>query len=142
RVDALALPLKGVEAAFADPSRRAGGERVRRGAAYVPPLLSLLARAHELPLGRLGVKVAPGCRFDSDEIRSALDELALEVELVSERGVCKEAVLWCGGLARADGARRATVIDGAGVHELDGEPQRRGEVGPLAARIGEPDPAV
>jgi hypothetical protein len=71
-----------------------------------------------------------------------LNELALEVELVSERGVCKEAVLWCGGLARADGARRATIIDSAGVHELDGEPLRRADVRPLAAHVGEPDPAV
>jgi hypothetical protein len=87
------------------------------------------------------VKVAPGLRLSEDEVRR-LSEAQVECEFVSERGVCKEAALWCGGLARADGARRATVIDGDGVHSIDGDPARPCGVKPLGRFIGEPDPAV
>jgi SAM-dependent methyltransferase len=139
--DALRVPLEKVSAVFADPSRRGGGERARDGDAYLPPLPALLARASEIPGSRLCVKVAPGLDFDARPLRDAL-QCALEVEVVSERGVCKEAVFWCGDLAREDGARRATVIDRVGAHVLDGDPVLAPDVGTVGSFIGEPDPAV
>jgi hypothetical protein len=66
----------------------------------------------------------------------------MEVELISERGTCKEAVLWCGDFARADGARRATVIGAAGEHVLDGDPSERASLRGFGSFVGEPDPAV
>lgn len=140
--DALAFDLRGLDAAFADPSRRAGGVRVRAAHRYAPPLDATLARAGELPGRRLAVKVAPGLAFDDPALRAALAGAPLEIEVVSERGACKEAVLWCGDLARADGARRATVIEHGGVHVLDGAPSERATVRGFGAFVGEPDPAV
>ena len=140
--DALAFDVRGLDAAFADPSRRPGGIRVRASHRYAPPLDAMLSRAGELPGRRLAVKVAPGLAFDDPIMRAALGDAPLEVELVSERGACKEAVLWCGELARADGARRATVIDAAGVHILDGDASERAPVRGFGAFVGEPDPAV
>jgi SAM-dependent methyltransferase len=141
--DAATLDLAGADAAFADPSRRHENVRTFDAAAYSPPLSALLRRARSLPGGRLCVKVAPGIDFASPAIREELDGLPLEIELVSEHGTCKEAVLWCGEFARADGARRATVIDRAGVHVLDGRASAPvAEQRPLAAYVGEPDAAV
>ena len=140
--DALTFDLRGHDAAFADPSRRPGGVRVRGGQRYAPPLDALLARAAEIEGNRLAVKVAPGLAFDDLTVRASLGSAPLEIELVSERGTCKEAVLWCGDFARADGARRATVIDDSGVHVLDGDPADHAEVRALGKHIGEPDPAI
>jgi len=137
--DALRWPLA-CDAAFADPSRRSARGRERSSSAYQPSLRALLGRAAELPGHALAVKVAPGLRTDPDEIRQACNA-PVELEFVSERGVCKEEVLWCGDLARHHGARRATVIDADGAHELDGSNQRAPSTS-LQRWIGEPDAAV
>lgn len=142
QTNALDMPLTGIDAAFADPSRRAGGKRAPANHAYAPPLESMLSRAHELRGGKLCVKAAPGLDYDSPSIRSMLRGMPLEVEVVSERGTCKEAVLWCGGLAAGDGARSATVIDRDGVHSLMGDPHDAVDTRPLSQYVGEPDPAV
>jgi SAM-dependent methyltransferase len=140
--DALTFDLRGHDAAFADPSRRPAGVRVQAANKYSPRLDAILARAAELPGRRLAVKVAPGLRFDDTGLREPLARAPLEVEVVSEKGTCREAVLWCGDFARADGARRATVIDAAGVHILDGDPAERAAVRGFGTYVGEPDPAV
>jgi predicted RNA methylase len=140
--DALTFDFRELDAAFADPSRRPGGVRVRASHRYAPPLDAMLSRASELPGNTLAVKVAPGLAFDDPTLRAALAGAPLEIELVSERGACKEAVLWCGDLARHDGARRATVIDAAGMHVLDGDESERARVRGFGAYVGEPDPAV
>lgn len=140
--DATEVSLAGVDAAFADPSRRSGGGRIRAAAAYSPPLHALLRRARELPAGRMCVKSAPGTDPADATLAAALGELALEAEFVSERGTCKEAVFWCGALARSDGARRATVIDGVGAHVLDGDPSAVAATSRLLACVGEVDAAV
>jgi SAM-dependent methyltransferase len=142
QANALEVSLAGVDAAFADPSRRAAGVRLRGSDAYAPPLALLLARAGELGNGKLCVKAAPGLDYDAPSIRATLRGLPLEVELVSEHDTCKETVLWCGGFAASDGARRATVIDRDGIHSLTGIPSLAVEVRPLAAYVGEPDPAI
>jgi SAM-dependent methyltransferase len=140
--DALTVDLVGHDAVFADPSRRPGGERVRGAQRYAPRLDALLARAAEVPGRRLAVKVAPGIDFDEPAMRAPLHGAPMEVELISERGTCKEAVLWCGDFARADGARRATVIGAAGEHVLDGDPSERASLRGFGSFVGEPDPAV
>ena len=140
--DAATVPLGDAQAVFADPSRRRGTLRSREGDSYSPPLNSILARAREVPGGRLCVKAAPGLDVASPVVSRALGDLPLEVEIVSERGVCKEATLWCGEFARGDGARRATVIDRDGTHVFDGDPRVSSVVSPLAGFIGEPDPSV
>lgn len=142
RADALTVSLGTADAVFADPSRRSGDRRAKVGSDYAPPLFAVIARAREVPEARLCVKAAPGLDLDAASLRAVLNGAALEVELVSERGVCKEAVLWCGGLARADGARRASVIDHGGTHSMDGDPRVRTPLGPLDAFVGEPDAAV
>jgi SAM-dependent methyltransferase len=139
---ALTISLDGVDAAFADPARRSGAKRVRSADEYVPPLDALLTRAHEIHAGRLCVKAAPGIDFASGNWRGALGNLPLEVEIVSERGVCKEATLWCGGFARGNGARRATVIDAAGTHVLDADDAAPVATAKPCAFLGEPDPAI
>jgi SAM-dependent methyltransferase len=139
--DALRWPLEDMDAAFADPSRRTASGRAKTGADYSPPLRGILARIGDLREAALGVKIAPGLRVTEDALR---DECGAPVELeyISERGVCKEAIAWCGALARRHGARRATVIAADGVHPLDGDPASTPEVRPLQAWLGEPDAAV
>ncbi|HME81950.1 MAG TPA: methyltransferase domain-containing protein [Candidatus Eremiobacteraceae bacterium] len=137
--DALAWPLRH-DAAFADPSRRTAGGRTARADQYEPPLQAIMERAGELKDRALGVKVAPGLRVDADRL-AAMCAAPVELEYVSERGECKEAVIWCGALARGHGARRATVIDAAGTHVLDAQPFRA-VAGDMQRFVGEPDPAV
>ncbi|HKW45125.1 MAG TPA: class I SAM-dependent methyltransferase [Candidatus Eremiobacteraceae bacterium] len=142
QADVLEIDVSRYDAVFADPSRRPGGVRVRRADRYAPPIESLLSRAAEIRGRRLAVKTAPGLNFDDQSWSARLHSAPLEIEVVSERGTCKEAVLWCGELARCDGARRATVIDETGAHILDGDPAAQVEQRPLGNHIGEPDPAV
>jgi SAM-dependent methyltransferase len=140
--DAARVPLDRASAAFADPSRRHGRDRVLDAAEYSPPLASLLARACELPESRLCIKVAPGIDLSDPSIKGALGDAALEAEFISERGTCKEAALWCGAFARDDGARRATAIDSDGAHVFDGDRSVAATVSPVRAFVGEPDPAL
>jgi SAM-dependent methyltransferase len=137
--DALAWALRH-DAAFADPSRRTARGRTLRADQYQPPLDAVLERAQEIKNRALCVKIAPGLRADADRL-SATCGAPIELEYVSERGECKEGVIWCGALSRAHGARRATVIDANGVHVLDAEPYRA-SAGALERFVGEPDPAV
>lgn len=142
QADVLATPLDGADAAFADPSRRRGASRVTSPGDYAPPLREMLARARELPGGRLCVKVAPGIDVADPTVAASLGELPLEVEFVSENGTCKEAALWCGAFARSNGARRAAVIAGDRTHTLDGDLSTTPAVSSILASVGEVDAAV
>lgn len=136
--DLLAEPPPSADALFCDPGRRAGGRRRFDVEAYEPPLSHVLAWRERTPA--LGVKLAPGVDL------AALPADA-EVEFVSLDGELKEAVLWCGPLARAP--RRATVLRSLGdgraeAHELVGSasgPSAPNLSPPLSWLI-EPDPAV
>jgi len=139
--DALTWPLHARDAAFADPSRRSGAKRVAKGSAYRPPLARVLSRARELPGRSLAVKIAPGLRVTEHELNAATGA-PVELEYVSEHGECKEAVVWCGDLARFAGARRATVIDDDGAHSLDALSEHHAPVAQLQRWLGEPDPAI
>jgi len=141
QADALTWPLRGRDAAFADPSRRSGANRAAHPNAYRPPLARVLARARELPGRSLAVKIAPGLRLSERDLKEETGA-PVELEYVSEHGECKEAVVWCGDLARRAGARRATVIAGGGVHMLDAVSEDHAPVAPLQRWLGEPDPAI
>jgi hypothetical protein len=86
------LKEREIHAAFFDPSRRAAGyagrRRVRAAEEYAPPLRWLEAlRAH---VESVCVKVSPAV---ADESIAFPD---VRVEFLSDRGECKEAVLWFG----------------------------------------------
>lgn len=94
-------------AAFIDPGRRAGDQRIFRLDAMDPPLSAVLALLDFVPT--LAVKTLPGIA-DEDIPPEA------EVEFISERGQMKEALLRFGAL-RTGAARRATLLPGP--HHLD-----------------------
>ncbi len=123
--------LPSAAAAFADPARRIGEQRVYRLEQIQPPLSALLRLQAEIPA--LGVKVMPG--VDKSEIPPNCG-----VEFISHEGTCKEAVLWFDGLASAP--IWASVYTATGWRMLtDTTPPPQG---PLAAgmTLHEPDPAV
>ncbi|MCX7790435.1 MAG: methyltransferase domain-containing protein [Chloroflexaceae bacterium] len=127
------------DALFSDPGRRAGGQRRFDVESYDPPLSRVLAWQKRNPA--LAVKVAPGIDL------AALPAEA-EIEFVSLDGELKEAVIWCGPLARA--ARRASLLrtgaDGqVATHTLVAGPGAVHPSVPVAepdAFLYEPDPAV
>lgn len=92
------LGLAGIEAAFIDPARRAGGRRLRTGDSE-PPLEWCFALAAQVP--RVCVKAAPGLPHD-------LVPGGWEAEFVAVGRALKEALLWSPGFATT--TRRATVL--------------------------------
>jgi SAM-dependent methyltransferase len=129
--DALTLPLPGVQAAFADPARRADGRRYLDPEDYTPPLSALRARwPADFPLV---VKIAPGVA------QADLRSLDAEVEFVSLGGELKECVLWFGRLRTA--ARRATVLP-SGEALFAEVPREARPLVPVGAFLYDPDPAV
>lgn len=119
------------DAAFFDPARRlASGQRHRSVESYSPPLSWLTEVRRQVPA--LAAKVSPA--IAEDEI-----PVDCEVEWVSWRGQCREAVCYFGPLATA--GRRATVLPaGDTLTEASGMPVAPvGEPGPF---LFDPDPAV
>jgi SAM-dependent methyltransferase len=92
------LRLAGVQAAFIDPARRAGGHRLRAGDSH-PPLSWCIALADQVP--RVCVKAAPG-------LAHTLIPAGWEAEFVALGRNLKEALLWSPGFAAT--TRRATVL--------------------------------
>ncbi|MBP7577902.1 MAG: methyltransferase domain-containing protein [Candidatus Obscuribacter sp.] len=154
--DANNLKFDGV---FFDPGRRdKNGKRIYDPERYSPPLSTI--RNWLKTTAGTAVKVSPG--IDYDQLRAA--GLDFEVEIISQSGEVKEAVLWLGAFKRPEVARRATLLQGddvlsyddaAGIpdlpittprgyiHEPDGAIIRAGLVGllgePLAATKIDPD---
>jgi hypothetical protein len=129
--DVLKVPFPGVDAAFADPDRRAGGRRHLKLDHYLPPVDALCGRfPNDFPLG---IKVAPGVPWDD------LRPLDAEAEFISVGGELKECCLWFGPL-RTTG-RRATVLP-AGVTLAADQPAAPEPAGPPHAFLYDPDPAV
>ena len=120
-----------VDAAFADPARRVGGKRVFRLSTMDPPISAINTFRDSVP--DVAAKVAPG--VSHGEIPPDA-----EVEFISERGTCKEALLLFGDLRRGV-ARTATLLPGP--HQLDSVAPT-GEVPVSAPRafMYEPDPAI
>ena len=120
-----------IAAAFIDPSRRAGEQRIFRLDAMEPPLSAVLALLDVIPT--LAVKTLPGIA-DEDIPPDA------EVEFISERGQMKEALLRFGDL-RTGAARRATLLPGP--HHLDSNaPLDHSAASEPLAYLYEPDSAV
>jgi hypothetical protein len=81
----------GFEAIFFDPARRtAAGRRLFSVEDYTPPLSISKKWLAQVP--NLAVKISPGVDY------AELDGYDCEVEIISENGDVKEAVLWFGGL--------------------------------------------
>jgi SAM-dependent methyltransferase len=124
------LDVSGFGVVFADPARRGGAGRIFDAEGWSPTWDFV-----ERLLGRPScVKVAPGLPHD-------LVPRGVELELVSDEGEVKEAVLWSPALATS--RRRATVIRGAGLVTVTDEDDP-GEVGvrPVGRFLHEPDGAV
>ncbi|HEV3436950.1 MAG TPA: class I SAM-dependent methyltransferase [Gemmata sp.] len=129
--DALTIPLPDVQAAFADPTRRANGRRYLDPEDYTPPLSAIRERfSADFPLA---VKIAPGVAS------SNLTELRAEVEFVSVEGELKECVVWFGSL-RTTG-RRATLLP-AGVTLFADNPIPMPPLAPAQEYVFDPDPAI
>jgi len=124
-----------VEAAFLDPGRREEGERTRSLARMSPPIQAVLELVERIPA--LGVKLSPA--VDRRELAAALGARPYELEFLSDRGECKEAVLWLGRLRTA--ACRASRVDVQVTL-----PVQPGDepipVGPVGGYLYEPDPAA
>ena len=89
------LQETGMTAAFFDPSRRTdnahgGRRRIRSAEDYSPPLHWLETLHRSFP--ELAVKVSPALED------AVLGSYPASVEFLSDRGECKEAVLWFGSL--------------------------------------------
>lgn len=129
--DVLTMPLPPADAAFVDPSRRAGDRRVLAPDRYDPPLGAVLAR---FPAGfPLAAKIAPGVA------RRDVEGFDAESEWVSVAGELKECVLWFGPLRTA--GRRATVLPGPHTLAAD-RPPPDPPAGDIADYLYDPDPAV
>ena len=120
--------LRGADAAFIDPARRAGQRRLRAGDSE-PPLDWCIALADTVE--RTGIKAAPGLPRNAVPQRWELEFIAVGREL-------KEAVAWSPALATA--ASRATILPGG--HTLT-----PGTGGPVPVRepggfLLDPSPAV
>ena len=118
-------------AAFADPARRIGEQRVYKLDQIQPPIHLLLQLQAQIPA--LGVKIMPG--VDKAEIPPDCG-----VEFISHEGTCKEAVLWFGPLAAHP--IWASVHTPSRWHTLTATTPP--PLGPLRAgmTLHEPDPAV
>jgi hypothetical protein len=126
--DVRSVDLTGIDAAFVDPARRSGGQRLRTGHSE-PPLAWCLRLAQVVPA--VGIKLAPG--LDRDCVPPGW-----ELEFLADGRNLKEAVAWSPALATA--ARRATILPGG--HTLtpsDGAPV---PVGPPGGYLLDPNPAV
>jgi hypothetical protein len=131
RADALTVALPDVRAAFADPSRRAGGNRHLDPEDYTPPLSALRGRfPRDFPLG---VKIAPGVAWTD------IAHLGAEVEFISVDGEMKDCVLWFGPLRTA--ARRATLLPGGQSFCADDQPPLP-PVAPVGEYVFDPGSAV
>jgi hypothetical protein len=117
---------------FADPARRSDvGRRVRHGNDYSPSLQQIVSLRSKVRC--LAIKVSPA--LDEAQLPASADE----VEYVSWRGQCREAVLWFGTAATA--RRRATVIGGGSLLWDDVRPPQAKVAAP-GVFLYDPDPAV
>jgi hypothetical protein len=136
--DVTCLRLK-ADAAFLDPSRRRDGRRLRDAEQYSPPLSFFDTVRAAIP--NLAVKVSPALED------SVLEATGGRAQFVSERGECKEAILWFGEIG-PNASRSAAVLGGAGfdrveAHILTADPDLPPlKVASPRAWLYEPDPAV
>jgi THUMP domain-like/RNA cap guanine-N2 methyltransferase len=126
--DARSVDLGGVDGAFVDPARRAGGRRLAAPDG-MPPLGWCLGLADRV--GAVGIKAAPGLPLEHVPP-------GWEAEFVAEGRELKEAALWSAALATAP--RRATMLPGGdSLVAVPGEPVA---VAPPGGWLLDPSPAV
>ena len=128
--DVRTLDLAGAGAAYLDPGRRGGRGRTFDPSAYEPPFGFVEHVAATVPA--TGAKLAPG-------FPHALLPPGTEAEWVSDGGDVLECGLWWGPLATGT-PRRATLLPSGAT--LTGTGAERGEPGPVARYLYEPDGAV
>jgi hypothetical protein len=125
---------------FVDPARRSGGARRSKPQAWSPPWSWVVDLAARIPA--TGAKVAPG-------IAHELLPPGSQAQWVSVAGDLVEAGVWWGPLREGLATRVATVLrtgtgpaghTEASLDDADGVPTAA--VGPVAAWLVEPDPAV
>lgn len=131
KADACEFTHPDIGGIFADPDRRADGERHISISKYRPTVQQITARhPRDIPLG---IKIAPGISH------SEIQDFEAESEFISVDGELKECVLWFGPDSRR--ARRAIILPTEeGIFADEPNPQRR----PIAPSgyIYDPDPAV
>ncbi len=119
---------------FFDPARRtAEGRRLFSVEDYSPPLSIIQQWRRKVP--ELGVKISPGVKYQE------LEAYQCEIEIISEHGDVKEAVLWFGELRGPKVARRATLLP-EGVTLVDQPDKPPVEISGPLAYLYEPDGAV
>lgn len=142
-LDLQRLRRSGIEAALFDPSRRGnsrdgGRRRIRESEDYAPPLSWLENLRDAFPT--CAVKVSPALED------SVLHRYGAGVEFISDRGECKEAVLWFGSLttsAPIPGTASATVLrPDCRPHTLESGAMPLRPATPPGDWLYEPDPAV
>jgi len=130
--DITKIEVKGYEAIFFDPARRTNeGRRLFSVEDYRPPL-SLIKKWLEI-VPEVVVKTSPGVDY------AELAHYDCEVEIISEEGEVKEAVLWFGKFKQTK--RRATLLPG--LHSLTYLEEKPAiPVGEPLLYLYEPDGAV
>jgi len=127
--DVTQIPLE-TDSAFLDPSRRTEGRRVVRLTQLSPPLEFIRRLTESIP--NSAIKLSPGTDYDE------LEALHGEIEFISERGECKEALVWFGGFKTV--SRRATILPGS--HTMEYEPVPATAVSAPGKYLIEPDPCI
>ena len=127
--DVTQITLK-ADAAFLDPSRRTEGRRVVKLSQLNPPLEFIHRLTESIPDS--AVKLSPAADYQE------LEALGGEIEFISERGECKEALVWFGRFKTI--SRRATILPGPFTMEYQPVP----EIPALSPGryLFEPDPCI
>jgi SAM-dependent methyltransferase len=122
----------GFDALFFDPARRTDeGKRIFDVNDYKPPLSIIQKWLKIVP--EIAVKISPGVAY------TQLEDYPCEVEIISEKGEVKEAVLWFGKFRTIN--RRATLLPSA--HTLSFNPTKSAIAsGEPLQYLYEPDGAV
>lgn len=138
QADLTKMDLSSYQALFFDPARRsAEGKRYFSVEDYQPPLSVIKDWLPQVP--EIGVKISPGVDYQQ------LADYDCEIEIISDEGEVKEAVLWFGKLRSGTGEtmRRATLLPGEQtLVNLPDDEKTAVSVGPPLNYLYEPDGAV
>ena len=128
RADVRDVDLRGVDAVFIDPARRAGRQRMRTGDSE-PPLGWCVSLADQV--SQVGIKTAPG-------LPHAAVPAGWELEFIAVGRDLKEAAAWSPALAGA--SSRATILPGG--HTITPDPGEPPELRLPGEFLLDPNPAV
>lgn len=136
QADLTRLEVSGYDALFFDPARRsAEGKRYFSVEDYRPALSVIKDWLPKAP--EIAVKISPGVDY------SQLEGYNCEIEIISDEGEVKEAVLWFGKFRTPGVMRRATLLPNAPtLTNLPEEEKAEVSSGPPLEYLYEPDGAV